>query len=58
MAAASRGVVGHALPFDASGPELDEMSTRPPEVVLDYIQWRQTERCGGYLERQRSLSSN
>jgi hypothetical protein len=55
MAAASRGVVGHALPFEASGPGLDEMADRPPEVVLDYIQWRQTERCAGYLERQRAL---
>jgi hypothetical protein len=55
MAAASQSVVGHALPFDASGPGLDEMADRPPEVVLDYIRWRQTERCAGYLERQRAL---
>jgi hypothetical protein len=55
MAAASRGVVGHALPFDATNTGLDEMTDWPRNVVLDHVTWRQTERCAGYLERQRAL---
>jgi hypothetical protein len=33
------------------------MTTRPCDVIIDLIEWRQMGRCAGYLERQRALKT-
>ena len=50
MAVAARAVVGKALPMEAKGLGLDEM-TGGSDVLLDFQTWRQTARCPGYLGR-------
>lgn len=51
MALASEQVVGKALPAANVLFGLDEYGDAPHEVVLDYINWRQTARSEGYLKR-------
>ena len=51
MTSASRMILDHALPFDASGQGLDEVTDWPDYQQLDFIAWRQAERCAGYRSR-------
>ena len=51
MRRASEAVVGVPLTVEASAPGLDEMGNRPEDVRLDYVAWRQSPRCPGYLSR-------
>jgi hypothetical protein len=44
-------VVGAELAVEANGPGLDELRDRPLYVQQDFVAWRQTERCAGYLTR-------
>ena len=51
LADLSTALVGHPLPVVPTNSGLDEMEYWPPHVRLDHINWRQTERCEGYLQR-------
>ncbi|MCX7300161.1 MAG: hypothetical protein NTX73_07235 [Rhodobacterales bacterium] len=51
LANVSRGQLGYPLRVEASGPGLDSMGQHSREVQLDFINWRQTARSGGYLQR-------
>jgi hypothetical protein len=51
MRQATREVVGAELAVEANAPGLDEMGDAPLYVQQDYVRWRQTPRCGGYLTR-------
>jgi len=51
MTNASQMILGQPLPFDASGLGLDEVTDWPHDQQLDFIAWRQLERCAGYLSR-------
>lgn len=51
MAAASAEVVGFALPASNKFFGIDEMQGDDPDIMRDYIWWRQAPRSPGYLER-------
>jgi len=51
MGLASRAMVGVPFAVEASAAGLDEMRDRPPDVLLDFVAWRQSPRCPGYLSR-------
>ena len=51
MRQAARVVVGAELAVEANGVGLDEQRDSPLYVQQDYILWRQTPRCAGYLAR-------
>jgi hypothetical protein len=51
MNVASRSVLGAELAVEASGPGLDETADWPLHQQQDFITWRQTPRCEGYLHR-------
>ena len=44
-------VLGKPLLTETSGRGLDEMYADPLHVQQDFIAWRQTPRCEGYLQR-------
>ena len=51
MTVASRLEVGVDLATANTLFGLDEQTALGPEKLLDYVTWRQTARCKGYLER-------
>jgi hypothetical protein len=51
MERSAQEVAGGPLSISSSGPGLDEFQTHDPWVVLDFVTWRQTPRCEGYLRR-------
>lgn len=53
MARACEEVMGAPIPTSNRFFGLDEKMGMPGYVVLDYISWRQTPRCPGYLDRLR-----
>ena len=51
MRRASEAVVGVPLAVETNGAGLNEMGDAPLHVQQDFIRWRQTPRCHGYLQR-------
>tara|TARA_R110002012_G_scaffold26099_3_gene85406 strand:- start:1177 stop:2280 length:1104 start_codon:yes stop_codon:yes gene_type:complete len=51
MADATRNVVGVVLDTSNQFYGLDEQADASREQLLDYVNWRQTPRCDGYLRR-------
>ena len=51
MATASREVVGEPLPTTANGIGLDSFADESPQMLQDFIEWRDRPRCEGYRTR-------
>lgn len=51
MRQATRAVVGAELAVEANGLGLDELRDSHLYVQQDFVAWRQTPRCPGYLAR-------
>ena len=51
MNMATRSVLGAVLAVEAEALGLDELADDPLHVQQDFIWWRQTPRCAGYLRR-------
>lgn len=58
MTQAAHEVVGRELPLEAKYPSFDDWADRPAYVQQDFRNWRETERCQGYLRRLEAFGKN